>query len=104
MNAYLAPAKRLPRAGDERSLFEPRLPCDRQARPPLRAGYMGHMTQIANKLHIAVETRQEVAEHVQDSNQWQNYFTTHLEPWNEVGFFASFCSVTQNLPHSLLLW
>ena len=58
---------------------------------------MGHMTQIANKLHIAVETRQEVAEHVQDSNQWQDYFTSHLEPWNEVGFLVSICSVTQRL-------
>ncbi len=58
---------------------------------------MGHMTQIANKLHIAVETRQEVAEHVQDSNQWQDYFTTHLEPWNEVGFLVSIRSVTQRL-------
>ncbi|KAA6426332.1 MAG: serine threonine- phosphatase 6 regulatory subunit 3-like isoform X2 [Trebouxia sp. A1-2] len=55
----------------------------KQERPPLRAGYMGHMTQIANRLHIAVETRQEVAEHVQDSNQWQDYFTTHLAPRNE---------------------
>ena len=58
---------------------------------------MGHMTQIANKLHIAVETRQEVAEHVQDSNQWQDYFTSHLEPWNEVGFLVSIRSVTQRL-------
>lgn len=58
---------------------------------------MGHMTQIANKLHIVVETRQEVAEHVQDSNQWQDYFTSHLEPWNEVGFLVSICSVTQRL-------
>ena len=58
---------------------------------------MGHMTQIANKLHIAVETRQEVAEHVQDSNQWQDYFTSHLEPWNEVGFLVSVRSVTQRL-------
>lgn len=45
---------------------------------------MGHMTQIANKLHIAVGTRQEVAEHVQDTNQWQDYLTTQLAPRNEV--------------------
>lgn len=45
---------------------------------------MGHMTQIANKLHIAVESRQEVGEHVQDSHQWQDYFTTRLAPRNEV--------------------
>ncbi len=64
---------------------------------------MGHMTQIANKLHIAVETRQEVAEHVQDSNQWQDYFTTHLEPWNEVGFLVSICSITQRLASSTLV-
>ena len=63
---------------------------------------MGHMTQIANKLHIAVETRQEVAEHVQDSHQWQDYFTTHLEPWNEVGFLVSIPSV-KDLSHSRLL-
>jgi len=78
-------------------LFEPTLPCDRQERPPLRAGYMGHMTQIANKLHIAVDTRQEVAEHMQDSNQWQDYITTHLAPWNEVGFLVSDSSVLQRL-------
>lgn len=58
---------------------------------------MGHMTQIANKLHIAVDTRQEVAEHMQDSNQWQDYFTTHLAPWNEVGFLVSDSSVLQRL-------
>lgn len=62
---------------------------------------MGHMTQIANRLHIAVETRQEVAEHVQDSNQWQDYFTTHLAPRNEVGFLVSIL-LHRDLPHSLL--
>ncbi len=56
---------------------------------------MGHMTQIANKLHIAVETRQEVAEHVQNSSQWQDYFTTHLAPRNEV----SFLNMQRNVPY-----
>ena len=50
---------------------------------------MGHMTQIANKLHLAVESRQEVADHVQNSHQWQDYFTTRLAPRNEVNPLAS---------------
>lgn len=53
-------------------------------RPPLRAGYMGHMTQIANRLHRAQEIRQEVAEFVQDDSQWQDYCTTHLATCNEL--------------------
>ena len=47
---------------------------------------MGHMTQIANRLHRAQEIRQEVAEFVQDDSQWQDYCTTHLATCNEVWF------------------
>ena len=45
---------------------------------------MGHITQIGNILRHTVESRPEVAEHVQDSSQWQDYSVQHLEPRNEV--------------------
>ena len=55
---------------------------------------MGHMTHIANALHSSVESRQEVAQHVQHSRQWQDYMTVHLQPRNEV---------TPSLHHRLVL-
>ena len=64
---------------------------------------MGHMTQIANKLHIAVESRQEVAAHVQDSHQWQDYFTTRLAPRNEVSPLVSLALLSgAGLPHLVM--
>lgn len=45
---------------------------------------MGHITQIGNILRHTVESRQEVAEHMQDTSQWRDYSTHHLEPRNEV--------------------
>lgn len=45
---------------------------------------MGHMTHIANTLHSTVESRPEVAQHVQHSAQWQDYMTMQLQPRNEV--------------------
>lgn len=50
---------------------------------------MGHITQIGNILHHTVESRQEVAKHMQDNSQWRDYSTHHLEPRNEV----SLCSL-----------
>lgn len=58
--------------------------CSRVDKAPWRAGYMGHITQIGNILRHTVESRPEVAEHVQGSSQWQDYSTQHLEPRNEV--------------------
>ena len=54
-------------------------------RAPWRAGYMGHITQIGNILRITVDSRPEVAEHVQGNSHWQDYSTKDLEPRNEVG-------------------
>ncbi|KAL3130903.1 hypothetical protein ABBQ38_000230 [Trebouxia sp. C0009 RCD-2024] len=53
-------------------------------RPPWRAGYMGHITQIGNILRITAESRREVAEHVQHSSQWHDYSAQELEPRNEL--------------------
>ena len=65
--------------------------CGRQERAPLRAGYMGHVTQIANKLHLAAQMRQEVAEHVDHSLQWLNYVNTQLLERNEVSQTSPCC-------------
>ena len=45
---------------------------------------MGHITQIGNILRITVESRREVAQHVQHSSQWHDYSAQQLEPRNEV--------------------
>ena len=56
----------------------------RGERRQLRAGYMGHITQLANTLHIASEERPEVAEHVRGDQDWQHYLTSSLQPQNTV--------------------
>lgn len=56
----------------------------RVERRQLRAGYMGHITQLANTLHIATEERPEVAEHIRGDQDWQHYLTSSLQPQNTV--------------------
>lgn len=52
----------------------------------LRAGYMGHVTQLANTLQYASEERAEVAQHVTNDPDWQHYLTSSLQPQNMVCF------------------
>ena len=54
-------------------------------RPPIRAGYMGHLTQVANKLQEVVRLRPEVRSLLEGNEEWQQYAATALRERNEVG-------------------
>ena len=54
-------------------------------RPPIRAGYMGHLTQVANKLQEVVRLRPEVRSLLGGNEEWQQYAATALRERNEVG-------------------
>ena len=59
-------------------------------RPPIRAGYMGHLTQVANKLQEVVRLRPEVRSLLEGNEEWQQYAATALRERNEVGCQTAF--------------
>lgn len=66
---------------------------------------MGHITQIGNILRITVESRREVAEHVQHSSQWHDYSAQQLEPRNEVNLLSQTSDLipaTKHVPWDVL--
>lgn len=53
-------------------------------RASLRAGYLGHLTQVANKLVAVGSKRELVATFLAASPEWQTYAEQHLKARNEV--------------------
>lgn len=56
----------------------------KSSRRPLRAGYCGHLTQIANRLNQQSETSPLVKSYLADHEEWQAYIKNRLEPRNRV--------------------
>ena len=54
-----------------------------EARAPLRAGYMGHVTALANKLSAVAEERPVIAGALGGSAQWAAWRDAVLQPRNE---------------------
>jgi serine/threonine-protein phosphatase 6 regulatory subunit 3 len=53
-------------------------------RPPLRAGYCGHLTQIANRLYHLSESSAIVRDFLENHAGWQEHIRTRLEPRNKL--------------------
>jgi SIT4 phosphatase-associated protein len=66
----------LPNPGDERAA----------ERSPLRAGYLGHLTQVANKLQSVASKRELVGKFLADSPEWLKYVEDRLKARNEVSY------------------
>ena len=52
-------------------------------RAPLRAGYMGHITTLANKLMVMEDERGLISEALQGCQQWVQWRDAVLRPRNE---------------------
>ncbi|KAI7837910.1 hypothetical protein COHA_008291 [Chlorella ohadii] len=62
-----------PRPGDEHA----------EKRRPLRAGYVGHLTQVSNRLlQLASEGHQQLRAAMESDSRWQAYVKEQLEPRN----------------------
>ncbi|KAL4434788.1 hypothetical protein ABPG77_005315 [Micractinium sp. CCAP 211/92] len=74
----------LPRPGDTRG---------EEQRKPLRAGYMGHVTQISNRLiQVANDGLQQLRAAMDAEERWQQFVKERLEPRNaEENVFAWKC-------------
>ncbi|KAL4539753.1 hypothetical protein Ndes2526A_g02772 [Nannochloris sp. 'desiccata'] len=53
-------------------------------RPPLRAGYCGHLTQIANRLYHLSESSAIVRDFLDSHAGWQEHIRSRLEPRNKL--------------------
>lgn len=53
-------------------------------RRPLRAGYCGHLTQIANRLNQQADVSPLVKSYLQEHKSWQSFVKDRLEPRNRV--------------------
>jgi serine/threonine-protein phosphatase 6 regulatory subunit 3 len=53
-------------------------------RPPLRAGYCGHLTQIANRLYHLSESSATVRDFLESHAGWQDHIRSRLEPRNKL--------------------
>jgi len=53
-------------------------------RPPLRAGYCGHLTQIANRLYHLSESSAIVRDYLESHAGWQEHIRSRLEPRNKL--------------------
>jgi serine/threonine-protein phosphatase 6 regulatory subunit 3 len=53
-------------------------------RPPLRAGYCGHLTQIANRLYHLSESSALVRDFLDSHAGWHEHIRTRLEPRNKL--------------------
>lgn len=58
--------------------------CGQVERPPMRAGYCGHLTQMANRLQHLAENSRAVRDYLSSHPGWQNYLRTRLEPRNKL--------------------
>lgn len=57
-------------------------------RAPLRAGYTGHITQIATRLEIIAESRPHIQKYLDKHAGWQNFAATRLTQAHQ----ASLCA------------
>ncbi|KAK9810040.1 hypothetical protein WJX72_003859 [[Myrmecia] bisecta] len=55
-----------------------------ESRPTVRAGYVGHLSQIANQIVASAAARPKVQAHLEASPQWQAYAETSLRKRNEL--------------------